>query len=62
MSSLLKTKEAVVLYVAHDNQAAAKVYHRVGFVGLDGKDYSAEGVEPWLEIGFDRDVVELGHW
>ena len=62
MSSLLKTKEAVVLYVAHDNQAAAKVYHRVGFVGLDEKDYSAEGVEPWLEIGFDRDVVELGHW
>lgn len=59
---LLKTKESVVLYVAHDNEAAANVYHRVGFVGLDGRDFSAEGVESWLEIGFDRDVVELGHW
>jgi hypothetical protein len=60
--SLLKTKESVVLYVAHDNKAAAKVYHRVGFVGLDGKDCTTEDVEPWLEIGFDRDMVELGHW
>jgi len=59
---LLKTKESVVLYVAHDNKAAAKVYHRVGFVGLDGKDCTTEDVEPWLEIGFDRDMVELGHW
>jgi len=59
---LLKTKESVVLYVAHENQAAAKVYHRVGFLGLDGKDFSVEGVEPWLEIGFDRDMVQLGHW
>jgi len=60
---LLKTKESVVLYVAHDNAAAAKVYHRVGFVGLlDENEFSAEGVEPWLEIGFDRDVVKLGHW
>jgi len=59
---LLKTKESVVLYVAHDNEAASKVYQRVGFVGLDGKDCSAEGVEPWLEIGFDTDVVQLGHW
>jgi hypothetical protein len=60
--SLLKTKESVVLYVAHDNKAAAKVYHRVGFIGLDGKDCSVDGVERWLEIGFDRDVVKLGHW
>jgi hypothetical protein len=51
-----------VLYVAHDNVAAAKVYHRVGFVGLDDKDCAAEGVESWLEIGFDRAVVKLGHW
>lgn len=59
---LLKTKESVVLYVAHDNKAAANVYHRVGFVGLDGSSESVKGVEPWLEIGFDRKVVELGHW
>jgi hypothetical protein len=48
--------------VAHDNIAAAKVYHRVGFVGLDENDYTAEGVEDWLEIGFDRKYVQLGHW
>jgi ribosomal protein S18 acetylase RimI-like enzyme len=59
---LLKTKESVVLYVAHDNKAAAKVYHRVGFVGLGEKGPSIDGVEPWLEVGFDRNVVELGHW
>lgn len=59
---ILKTKESVMLYVAHDNEGAANVYHRVGFVGLDERDFSAEGVEPWLEIGFDRDHVELGHW
>lgn len=58
---LLKTKESVVLYVAHDNNAA-KVYHRVGFVGLAGSGESVKGVEPWLEIGFDRNVVKLGHW
>ena len=51
-----------MLYVAHDNKAAAKVYHRVGFIGLDGNDRSVDGVERWLEIGFDRDVVKLGHW
>ncbi|KAF8872523.1 hypothetical protein CPB85DRAFT_1237624 [Mucidula mucida] len=54
--------EEVALYVAHDNPAAAKVYHRVGFAGLG--DGSADGVncEHWSEIGFDRNVVELGHW
>lgn len=59
---LLKSKESVVLYVAHDNKGAVKVYHRVGFVGLDEKNHSIDGVEPWLEVGFDRKVVELGHW
>lgn len=61
-TSLLKSKESVVLYVAHDNKAALKVYHRVGFVGLDEKNSSVDGVEPWLEVGFDRKAVELGHW
>ncbi|TDL28040.1 hypothetical protein BD410DRAFT_781986 [Rickenella mellea] len=56
-------KEFVVLYVAHDNKAAAKVYHRVGFAGLasDANEVTP-GVEPWLELGFDQSVVRLGHW
>ena len=52
----------MVLFVAHDNVAASKVYHRVGFAGLDKSSRRAEGVNSWLEIGFDRDTVELGHW
>ncbi|KAF7972198.1 hypothetical protein HWV62_18680 [Athelia sp. TMB] len=58
---LLKSKLSVVLYVAHENQAAANVYHRVGFQGLDQPERSVEGVESWLEIGFDTNLVELGH-
>lgn len=56
-------KESVALYVAHDNGAANKVYHNVGFVGLS-QEYAVpvEGVERWLEIGFDRTKVQLGHW
>lgn len=52
-------KESVVLYVAHDNPAANKVYHRVGFAGLDPKGPVADS---WLEIGFDKNAVALGHW
>ncbi|KAJ7255975.1 hypothetical protein C8J57DRAFT_1437048 [Mycena rebaudengoi] len=33
---LLLTKESVALFVAHDNPAATNVYHRVGFLGLQG--------------------------
>jgi RimJ/RimL family protein N-acetyltransferase len=58
----LKTKQSVVTYVARDNQAAAKVYNRVGFIKLNEIDRSAGGIEPWLEVGFDRDMVKLGHW
>ncbi|KAF9067345.1 hypothetical protein BDP27DRAFT_1403911 [Rhodocollybia butyracea] len=39
-----------------------KVYHKVGFVGLNGSEESIEGVERWSEIGFDRTKVQLGHW
>ena len=60
--SLLKTKESVCLYVAHNNPAAAKVYHRVGFLGLGPETERVEGVDRWLELGFDRSKVELGHW
>jgi len=60
---LLKTHTSVILYVAHNNPAAAKVYHRVGFHGLDPSSKTTiDGVEDWLELGFDRNQVELGHW
>ncbi|OBZ79497.1 hypothetical protein A0H81_00808 [Grifola frondosa] len=58
--SLLRTKSSVVLYVAHNNPAAAKVYDRVGFVGLSNT--AVEGVDSWLELGFERSMVNLGHW
>ncbi|EPQ60347.1 hypothetical protein GLOTRDRAFT_52422 [Gloeophyllum trabeum ATCC 11539] len=58
---LLRTKESVVLYVSHGNPAA-KVYDRVGFVGLRGNAEQYEGVDPWLELGFDPKVTRLGHW
>ena len=54
-------KEMVVLYVAHNNPAAATVYSRVGFQGLQNGDNVPE-VERWLELGFDRKCVDLGHW
>ncbi|RDB25406.1 hypothetical protein Hypma_007459 [Hypsizygus marmoreus] len=55
-------KESVVLYVAHNNAAANHVYHRVGFAGLSNDTFTVDGVDPWLEIGFDRNQVQLGHW
>ncbi|KDQ63203.1 hypothetical protein JAAARDRAFT_120503 [Jaapia argillacea MUCL 33604] len=58
---LLKTKERVVLYVGLGN-SAANVYARVGFAGLKDTTIPVEGVDTWLELGFDTDVVELGHW
>ncbi|CCM04191.1 uncharacterized protein FIBRA_06357 [Fibroporia radiculosa] len=59
---LLESKDSVMLYVAHNNPAAAKVYHRVGFVGLAPGLGPVEGVDSWLELGFDRNLVDLGHW
>ncbi|KAL4241750.1 hypothetical protein ABKN59_000818 [Abortiporus biennis] len=59
---LLETKESVVLYVAHNNPKAAGVYRRVGFAGLGPNDGPTPGVTSWLELGFDRNVVHLGHW
>ncbi|KAF8531271.1 hypothetical protein JB92DRAFT_2825217 [Gautieria morchelliformis] len=52
-------KQWVVLYVAHNNPAAAKVYDKVGFTGLCGKP-RADGVDDWLEIGCRN--AEIGHW
>ncbi|KAH7923248.1 hypothetical protein BV22DRAFT_1130802 [Leucogyrophana mollusca] len=51
-------KDTVVLYVGHEN-SAQRVYDRVGFVGLCGKD-KPEGVEDSLELGFTG--TERGHW
>jgi RimJ/RimL family protein N-acetyltransferase len=57
-----KAKKSVVLYVANDNGAASRVYHRVGFVGLGDNDGPIQGVDQWLEMGLDRSKVTLGHW
>lgn len=51
--------EAVALYVAHDNIAAATVYDRVGFAGLLGKKRPT-GVEDVLELGFEG--ATKGYW
>ncbi|KAK0212213.1 hypothetical protein DFS33DRAFT_1463661 [Desarmillaria ectypa] len=59
---LFMTKDKIALYVAHNNPAASKVYHRVGFAGLGDDGVTVEGVDAWTEIGFDRDVIDLGHW
>ncbi|KAI0830569.1 hypothetical protein BC628DRAFT_880411 [Trametes gibbosa] len=57
---LFTTKENIVLYVAHNNPAAAKVYGRVGFVGFSSSENGS--VDSWKEVGFDREMVQLGHW
>ena len=65
MFSLLQDKgrEAVVLFVGCDNPAA-RVYRRVGFQGLDTiiDGTAVDNVNRWLEVGFDRKKVTLGHW
>ena len=52
---------AISLFVGVANRAAV-VYNRVGFVGLNPNSPPVPGVETWLEIGFDRQHVQLGHW
>ncbi|KAH0588675.1 hypothetical protein J132_02187 [Termitomyces sp. J132] len=54
-------KESVVLYVGNNNKAA-RVYDHVGFVGLTEDSQKVQGIDPWLELGFDREKVNLGHW
>lgn len=51
--------DAVALYIAHDNIAAATVYDRVGFAGLLGKE-RPNGIEDFLELGF-KDAIK-GYW
>ncbi|KAI0046604.1 hypothetical protein FA95DRAFT_1606743 [Auriscalpium vulgare] len=52
-------KSTVTLYVGHAN-SAQRVYDRVGFVGLCGKD-KPHGVEDALELGFVTGAPR-GHW
>ncbi|KAG1838335.1 hypothetical protein C8R48DRAFT_751559 [Suillus tomentosus] len=56
---LLEKYKEVVLYVGVELGSAKTVYGRVGFQGLDDESPLSER---WLEIGFDQDKVELGHW
>jgi len=51
-------KESVVLYVGHEN-SAQRVYDRVGFAGLCGKQKS-DAIEDSLELGFIG--ADRGHW
>lgn len=52
---------SVVLFVGH-TLSAARVYHRVGFVGVGpGKGPNpVPDAERWLELGFSGTTV--GHW
>jgi hypothetical protein len=52
-------KRTVTLYVGHNN-SAQRVYDRVGFVGLCGKE-KINGVEDSLELGLVTDEPR-GHW
>jgi len=52
---------AISLFVGVANRAAI-VYNRVGFLGLNPNSPPVPGVETWIEIGFDRQHVHLGHW
>ncbi|EJU02646.1 hypothetical protein DACRYDRAFT_99714 [Dacryopinax primogenitus] len=56
---VLQYKSRVVLYVAHDNPAAATVYGRVGFVGV-GENPPHPEVDDWIEFGFNNTV--RGYW
>ncbi|KAF8548580.1 hypothetical protein OG21DRAFT_746191 [Imleria badia] len=59
---ILQKKKRVVLYV--DNSEASvsirKVYHKIGFQGLDVSGQQVKDVERWMEIGFVG--TNLGHW
>jgi hypothetical protein len=52
-------KRNVTLYVGHNN-SAQRVYDRVGFVGLCGKE-KVTGVEDSLELGLVTGAPR-GHW
>jgi len=53
-------KESVSLYVGRKKADAIRVYHSVGFCGLDKEP--AQWADNWTEVGFDHAKVVLGHW
>ena len=53
-------KEMISLYVGTTDRAR-RVYADAGFIGL-GNSGVQEGIENWVETGFDRSQVDLGHW
>ncbi|KAJ8079010.1 hypothetical protein PM082_013297 [Marasmius tenuissimus] len=55
-------KKSVAIFVAHDNGAASKVYHNVGFGGLYPSSHGLSSASGWTELGFDPAKVQLGHW
>lgn len=54
-------KEIISLYVGTTNRAR-RVYAEAGFVGLGNDGVPVEGIENWVETGFNRSRVDLGHW
>lgn len=52
-------KRSVTLYVGHNN-SAQRLYDRIGFVGLCGKE-KVNGVEDSLELGLVTGAPR-GHW
>ncbi|KIJ22063.1 hypothetical protein PAXINDRAFT_63842 [Paxillus involutus ATCC 200175] len=60
---ILQQKQRVVLYVGNSKglTAARRVYEKIGFQGLNQQGgHPVEGVEKWLEIGFEN--TTLGFW
>jgi len=58
---LHQKKEKIALFVGLENRAA-NVYGRVGFMGIGKEAVPTEGVDTWVELGFDTRYVTLGHW
>jgi hypothetical protein len=58
---LNRGKEIISLYVGTTNRAR-QVYVDAVFAGLGNNDGQGEGIENWVETGFDRSTVDLGHW
>ena len=52
----------MALFVGFDNMAA-NVFRRVGSVGLEYyNSLSEDAANKWIEIGFDPNYGQLGHW
>ncbi|PFH50461.1 hypothetical protein AMATHDRAFT_145063 [Amanita thiersii Skay4041] len=50
-------KQSIALYVGVEN-GAQSVYRKVGFKNLD----ETSDADRWVEIGFEQEFVDLGHW